>query len=98
MICLDRCRYYLGKFLHASRLIFIVVLLQGCTAYNRFLVNSRLEVNFDRISGKWFLIWDYNSKPVIMLSDTIKVNDVIIPSSIGKEQYSDSVSFKLSCK
>lgn len=63
-------------------LVLMSVLLSSCTSSKWFLVDSYGILSYDRISGKWELMWEFKTKQPEMIADTVHVRDSVVTDAI----------------
>lgn len=69
------------------------VLLGGssCSSRSYFLVNSDLQMKYNRATGEWMLVWKSAAKHMQTDPDTIPVEPVVVSGSIPVEFSPDSI-------
>lgn len=70
-----------------------VVLLGGgsCAPRSYFLINSDLQMKYNRASGEWVMVWKSAAKHVQSNPDSIPSKPVLVHGSIPVELCDDSV-------
>lgn len=63
-------------------LVLIALLCNGCTASKWFLVDSYGVMTYDRITGKWELLWEFKTKNPCGKSDAVTVSDSVFVDTI----------------
>lgn len=58
-------------------LIVIALLCNGCTSSKWFLVDSYGIMTYDRITGRWELMWEFKAKKPVVKVDSVLVSDSI---------------------
>lgn len=71
----------------------MVVLLGGnsCAPRSYFLINSDLQLKYNRASGEWLMVWKSAAKHVQSNPDSIPSEPVLVRGSIPVELRDDSV-------
>ncbi len=65
----------------------------SCSPRSYFLVNSDLQMKYNRATGEWFMIWKSAAKHVQSNPDSIPCEPVMVHDSIPVEFSPDSVRF-----
>lgn len=64
--------------------ILVCITLMGCSPRNYFLFNSDMVARYDRVNGKWELVWNTSLKHLNSSPDSIPI--VVIQDSASSHQ------------
>lgn len=63
-------------------MILVALLFNGCTASKWFLVDSYGIMTYDRITGKWELMWEFKTKKPVGDSIQVVASDSLVSSVV----------------
>lgn len=63
-------------------LILAAVLCSACSPSRWFLVDSSGIMTYDRLTGKWEIMWEYKTSRPVSNTDSVCVNDSLFADSV----------------